>query len=752
MSDAHNLDVHLDVEASPLERLVRALVAGRVLTLSVGHPGFAGDPRLDYPWPDSSGPIFRLPVVDELLGSVPDELVAAAGALEQGSVLVDTLSGSSRVTRRNERGTARGPAAVIAEALGALPAGTRVVLLAPSSILSSRTAEAIRDDLLDQHGVSSIIRVGGQVVPGVHTGFELALVVCQVRTPSAAAVRLVDLRGLHPHQWAQELESSTTRRRDVARTVMVQRGRLASTPWLIEGFSRAYSAIASDAAHLGELRPFEELADFLVGGVGISRASEAFRRVEEGQECPDGYIDVIGGGSIRLGGLALPGRFWAKRDQVPERALVETGDIVLRRIVSSRDASGPKVVAAVVPDGVEATFDTHVIRIRWKPSVPHAARELILAWLASEQGSISLSARHVGLHLQSETLRRLLVPLPSDLLLRALDELKGIEDWYLERAAAVRDARGAIFGAARYGDVVPLVVSAQRLEGERVRAAEDSQRFAYRVRNYYPHPIALRYEKISTVQDGEERSELVLDCAEHIVHFLALCGLVQLRALRPTESIPSRCLASSLRTNARMSWGASWGAFQEAVAASKNGDNALALPFPGMSIALDEHLEDGERLLRAQRNSRSHLHRTPDSEGLSRRLSEALDVLLRGVAFLTDVPFVFVQDYAFDELSRQRTGALEFLRGASVVFERRHTVVGAELPRGALGLLGHDGAFHAVGPWLIQRACEVCKRPEIFLFNRFERDIVSYVAMETGHTWITKDSVFAFERLLGPHE
>jgi len=43
-----------------------------------------------------------------------------------------------------------------------------------------------------------------------------------------------------------------------------------------------------------------------------------------------------------------------------------------------------------------------------------------------------------------------------------------------------------------------------------------------------------------------------------------------------------------------------------------------------------------------------------------------------------------------------------------------------------------SGHFHSAFPWLVRYDCPVCKRSELFVFNRIEGSQVTYIAMETG--------------------
>ncbi len=155
-------------------------------------------------------------------------------------------------------------------------------------------------------------------------------------------------------------------------------------------------------------------------------------------------------------------------------------------------------------------------------------------------------------------------------------------------------------------------------------------------------------------------------------------------------------------------------------------------------------------MLRKQRNNQSHLHRLPNPElvDLSKRMSEALDELLEAVGFLADISLVHVRDYCLDGLTGKRLAKLDLLRGSSVVFERTKHVVDQEIPRGDLGLISREGKFYSLTPWLVYHSCDLCKRPEIFLFNRFESKQTTFVAMETGHAWESMKLSSFFERIL----
>ena len=155
-------------------------------------------------------------------------------------------------------------------------------------------------------------------------------------------------------------------------------------------------------------------------------------------------------------------------------------------------------------------------------------------------------------------------------------------------------------------------------------------------------------------------------------------------------------------------------------------------------------------VLRLARNSRSHLERIPeaDADGRSRELTRALDVLLTGVEFISSVPLVHVLDYTVDGLTGNRAAVFEYLQGSGVVFPHGTQEVRSEVARGSIGLLVRSGEFFDLTPWIVLHTCEMCKRPEVFLFSRWELGFTTYVAMESGHPWKTESTSRAVSRLV----
>jgi hypothetical protein len=639
-----------------------------------------------------------------------------------------------------------------------MPQGTIVAIFGPTELTTGGNHEDLRAEIDRAHGVNWVIFADGRLFSGVHNAAQFAILVLSANTGPSEITRLVNLRALEPSHWIRNIRAAKKRGGgEDGMTIVLRQARLGESAWTYERWTKEFSESITDLQELGSFKPLGDLVESIVAGINISRNADLLRVADDDDESHKDYVPVITGREVRLDGISLSGRYRAAPDSIPEDLMAREGDLLLRSLISP-GRNVPSIVGAVVPPNLSVAFGPNVLRLRWKSEMPSQSRDLLTRWLLSERVNNHLVASGiVNLQIRVSDLLQLEVPNPSDSIVDALERLMDVETWYIQRADSVRQMRQEIFSAERYRDAVALLLKTQQAEGERITAAEDSQKFDYQVRNYYPYPIALRRERLQVLNHGRMRLEESLDCAEHLVHFLALCALVQLSSLRPDDCLPSRHLRSTLDGSAlRFSWGSSWSVLAEAVEATVKAKDPLLSSVPQLS-ALAELVRqnksdsvNAEAELRHQRNKQSHLHRVPEPElvAISRRLTRCLDDLLQAVDFLVDIPLAYVQDYALDSFTGDRRATFELLKGSSVVFERSERVVDRELSRGDLGILDHENRFHSLSPWLIFHNCQVCKRPEVFLFNRLEGGKAIYVAMETGHSWESDKLVNLFTRIL----
>jgi hypothetical protein len=751
-----------DQKQEPLPELLRVVAGDHIIGLrTILSAESDHDSHLFLPKFEQS--IWLYEVSGEKMAPIPPALLEELTHEESGnSVFINAFPPNYQLARRltiKEADSAYyGSGAIIHHVLSSLPRGTTTAVFAPAELIIGRKHEDLRAEIDRYHGIQWVIYADGRLLSNVHNAAQFVILVLAINTGPSDVTRLANLRALDPSHWLRNIRAAKKRGGgEDGMVVVLRKARLGKSAWTYERWTKAFAESIKDSQELGSIKPLGDLVHSIVAGLNLSKNAELIQIVDEENDSYADFLPVITGREVRPDGIGLFGLYRADPDKTPDHMLALEGDLLLRSLLSP-GRNVPRVVGAVVPPGLRAVPGQHVYRLRWKSEMSPQARDLLTKWLLSERVNDHLAAQGiVNLQIRPSDLLELEVPNPSESIIDALERLMSIERWYIERAESVRQARQEIFSAERYRDAVAMLLETEQIEGERIAAAEDSQKFDYQVRNYYPYPIALRRERLQVLEHGRMRLEESLDCAEHLVHFLALCALIQLSSLRPDESLPSRHLRSTLDGAVlRFSWGSSWSVLTEAVEATVKSKDPLLSAIPQLSTLADavgqKKSEPGkaEAELRHQRNKQSHLHRVPDPElvAISRHLAGCLDELLQAVGFLADIPLAYVHDYALDSFTGERKATFELLRGSSVVFERSERVVLRELSRGDLGILDRNNQFHSLSPWLLFHHCQVCKRPEVFLFSRFEGKTAIYVAMETGHSWANDRVGRLFSRII----
>lgn len=636
-------------------------------------------------------------------------------------------------------------AAFLAEALKKTPEGKLVVAVSPAALLLLQQTGRFRSWLAAAHRVEAIIYMGAPAaeILGAHPRFGVVLLI--IRSGSRAGdaqqvVRMVNLGESPRSDWIRLISDAAKRGGgEVGPSIVLRNPALDERPWTYERFSKAFQATREDAKQLGVLRPLADFAIYIT--LGLQRALEAkrFVQMDEAGVAPQGTVICFGGRSIGKGGEILSPVCAVLAEGLSEDLRLRAGDVLLRSIVDLR-ANGSFTLAGTVTENMlPATFDRSCIRVRWRPDVrPHVA-ELLVSYLNSSHAKSWFIANGVQHGLNVDTLRRLEVPDPSTELLDALGTLADAEQQYRTWANEVTDTRRSLFVTRSFAEQLPLLLGRQRTEIARLRAARDVEGLDYRIRNYYPHPIALRRERVFQLDSGKPRIEAALDCAEHLMTWLAVVAMLQ----EPSGRGPVRArLLSYCRSGAlRLDWGKCFDLLQTGANFTLNNANPLALVFPELAELAAQMTDESsawfraERFLRGWRNNFAHLQTLPDSDliTLSDEFVENLNCLLEAVSFVGTLPLVYVADYELNPMSSERVATFHFLQGISPVFPRAQRKVQSELPRGAVGFLNQRDEFVPALPWLTMTPCPVCKRPELFVFNRYERNQATYIAMETGH-------------------
>jgi hypothetical protein len=571
-------------------------------------------------------------------------------------------------------------------------------------------------------------------VPGAHPGLSSVLVVC-APAGQAPVLRLVDLEGLDDAAALAAVDTCRVRGGGEGPAFIVVRdATLDSRPWIFRRFSRRTTEMLDDLRELGHLARLGDLVDFVVPGPARSPSGQPLP--ERASEEPfTGSIPRYSGASIgRDGVLGEPSAF-VPEETLAERARLQEGDLLVARVVA---APGRLRVARVPASALPAAAHSTTLVLRPTAALPDS--QLLAGYLRSERVSTFLQARGGSpyLRLFPAELAELIVPVPGPEIAAALDALRDSQQALLDCAAQIGAKRERLFAAESYAEAIPSLLEAARVAADQTEAARFAITFDFLVRERFPHPIALRREQLLQLPHGSDRLAQTLECAEHFVAYLALVALCDRTALG-LGSVAE--LLSSMSGMLALDFGKTIGLLDNMVARYRKHPNALLLGFPELASlaplnadrSSDWHIALSG--MQKVRNDHAHLHRLPadDQQRASRLASAHLDSILRRCDFLTATPLVHVLDYGLHSLSGERHAEFAYLTGVSTAFRRERRRVQEEVPREAVGVLDRRGRFRSLAPLIVRRPCETCRHAETFIFNRLRDDVVTFVAMETGH-------------------
>lgn len=636
--------------------------------------------------------------------------------------------------------------AVLYESLEAAPDGAVLGAHVPLGLLRDGLHRGFRAWLSTAFEVQWIVYLGSTVAEamGVHPSFQSAfLVVRKVagtrETPDV--VRIARLSAVGTDQWAAILKHARRQHGGESENVIVLRRPIGEDPaWVFDGFSKKTQKVHTEVEQVGGLRL---LGDVALITRGLHRATTQAIEPEEDRQRLPASIPWRSGRDIGSGGRLAPPSRRVLRDGVTGQAALAPGDILLRGIADRRTDVAHGLACLITEDDVPAAFDTTCLRIRLKEGAPRQVSELLCLYLNSEAARAGLRGLGVENDITIDQLQRLRVPWPSPDVLGALEELVTVEGQYLAWARSVHEARGQLFAEGDIGRAVKGLLARRQVELERIQAAEASQTLAFRVQNQFPHPIALRHERIVWLGHGKERLDETLECAEILVILLGIMALIQQAGgRRLTESIPGTQLPGFAKPGElKFDWGKLFEVLREGTSYSRKHAEPLGLPFPAL-YELGEMMQVesspwsvAERSLRDARNDASHLQRLIPSELVARSRQAELELasMLEAAKGLALVPLVRVISCSRDPITGERTAEYELLVGSSVVHRRIRRYVEAELSSNDVGFLDQRGRFHSALPWVSFDECSKCKRTEVFVFSRLEKGKCTYIAMETGH-------------------
>lgn len=639
---------------------------------------------------------------------------------DRRTVMLDLL-GLRRLVRRPEL------LSMLSALTAALPDGVLGFMLAPHALETSAQHE-LKRFLADRCAVEWIAWFEVPSSP-----VTWAMVVVRPASTNAPAQRLVDARGLPLSEAIMLIDSCRKRRGGEGERERLRYGPLPlDRPWTWWGLSRAAEEERRDALELGPPRPLSEVARLRILRPGRLTITE----VDDPENLRDDQIGLVQGSGIgRDGSLSMPSRV-VPREQLDSRLLLEPGDVLVASIF--REVMRVGLVPLDYPPSVA---HSSVMQLRFHGGIEAVERAAILAYLRSGRYARRMSeeASSVGgaTRVTGAALEKIGVPRFDPRLLEALARSAAARVQFSEWVRELEERESAFFDAKSFRVELPAFLSRSRVAADQVQAASDVDTLEGRIRQRFPHPLAFRYETVAQMDHGPERLRGTLECAEHIVLFLAFLGLANLGG-GPTSSLQAW---SEERGSLSLDWGKADSLLRETASKAYKVVNPLATAIPEferLHSALSDQaspLNQACRELRAWRNDESHLTRSIPDEVMeaSARFAGHLRALFDAASFITQTPLVSVDDYSRDPHTDEPRARFAYLVGISAAFKRTWTSVEKELTRTHVGIRDVHGRFHSLYPWLIRRDCEKCKHAETFVLSKFDSRTAKYVAMESGH-------------------
>lgn len=611
-------------------------------------------------------------------------------------------------------------------------------LWVPENLVTGPAGEAARRLMIERFRVSWVIWLGavGAKALGASQLFSTVLIVL-APVSATTLTRLVDLRASPLSAGLAAVRSCARQQGGSHGSTTVLRGTtLGVKPWRYYDYSGEKEYVESDAEALGALIPLGDLATIRRGPVHVHQDSSALGRLTEHQaDPPVGALRLYSGGDIQPGGqLAAPTRFvWS--DKVRRDISIADGAIIVRSILSRRVRKGFSFAALLPSDGHGATANQSILIVEWDSGVAVEVRVLLLAFLNSVNVAKQLAAG-TGIHLAVEELRQLRVPRPTSDVIEAARAVAfaraKFDAWAADAAASWND----FVNADEFRTEVPRLLANARRHALRVEAGVESASFGYQITNFFPHAIAVRYQKVVQLPDGKKKTEETLRTAEYacrLVAFMALASDLQGR-------VPSIVGNWWKGTRLTIDFGKTIEILRIASSeAAKAADpSALALPETAtLESALRERnspLTLALSALSLDRNDRAHLVQTPESQEVEfSGVAEAhLKTLLDALKFITSAQLIAVDDVDFDPTQELHQLTGDLIVGVSPAFRRR-TLHSPQPASKGVGFIDHRGRFTSLSPWVIRSECEHCKHWETFILSSHEKGATTFVAMETGH-------------------
>lgn len=470
----------------------------------------------------------------------------------------------------------------------------------------------------------------------------------------------------------------------------------------------------------GRRVPLSELADVLTSSA-VKHGEGGTEPIIKARDLRDRVVSLD-----ELDRVSLEG----KRHRV---VTCEAGDVLLQEV-------GQRPVAVEAPAELAgAVVHRSVLVVRPKEGARHLAgyleeffnSDLGQAYLTPTMATLGGVAR-----VSARDLRALQVPIPDDAVLQLISEIRSVERDIIERHRRARDLRDRLFTLdepERFDEEL------RRLKTESevlARSLVQVDSLSYRVRNFYPFPVAYRYRELEGIGKPHELHKSLLAVAEGTLAYLGSVGLALAAHVGALGTDPDLGEAGHLMDRYWRS-GATLGNWRDLGYRSARAIRKHAAAHPVPAVAADFaamwfegrgqqasafYKETTDRLGNLRNDE--HHGRGPASDAEYERendeLRRLLDDVFAALAWTVAYPLRLVRHVSQDWERGTYVADTVLYTGDHPGLRSEQVPAPHMMPDGHLYLVADDDTWISLYPLVTVQFCPSCKRSETYFVDRWE--------------------------------
>jgi len=431
-------------------------------------------------------------------------------------------------------------------------------------------------------------------------------------------------------------------------------------------------------------------------------------------------------------------RRYAKKQDGEGLPRVQEGDLVL--------STGPVTRAGEVTQSLSgALCSQSVCRIRLEDKT-EGLKAFLVDFLNSSVGTQLLKSRGHGGHgsIPIQELKELPVPIPGADVAGLVHEVKEVEQELSSQMKRINSLRGELFDFGmdeeQAGKVIRKLAADAKILSSSLGRTDDLD---YRVRNFYPFPLAYVYRGLQSIGNPIRQHGEILRIIEHVVSFLASIGV---SIGRYEALVPDPDNANLSEDGLKDTWrgGIALGTWKTLAQSSARvlrdyGETDLASDYSAIWFAgsgqseFDACVDEIVQIRNDASHGRGPTTRMEYQEEVE-ELSDKLEAIYEEIGFLVNYPLHYVRN--LDLQWGEQHFRVEHLRyiGDHPGMEVAESHLPYPVTQGLLYIESGNDKWVPLHPIVSVQHCPQCKRRETYALDKWSgKEKYSLKSFERGH-------------------